>query len=174
MRPAGLLFLVPAGLACLVIADEPLTGLLSKDAKAHIRAGLPAFQPKPVTDANAETDSSQPVTENNVLILPKLTVKEHRLPPDAPDHLMSPAAYKRKMSNLYLDELDRVGPLYSLLNRFTIPFLSPSRVERGKAIQLNRELDRLSGLMSLPEAKNLNDFYDQFAQTVGSGASPRR
>jgi hypothetical protein len=78
------------------------------------------------------------------------------------------------MSNLYLDELDRIGPLHSLLNRFTIPLLSPSRAERGKAIQLNRELDRLSGLMSPLEAKDLNDFYDQLAQTIGTGASPRR
>jgi hypothetical protein len=174
MRPAGLLFLVPAGFACLVAADAPATGLLSKDAKAHIRAGLPAFQPKPASDPTAEIDSSQPAPENNLLILPKLTVKERRLPPDAADHLMSPTAFKRKMSNLYLDELDRVGPLHSLLNRFTIPFLSPSRVERGKAIQLNRELDRLSGLMSPLEAKGLNDFYDQFAVTLGSGASSRR
>ena len=174
MRPAGLLFLVPAGFACLAAADEPVTGLLSKEAKAHIRTGLPAFQPKPVTDITAEPDSSQPVTETNVLILPKLTVKERRLPPDAADHLMSPAAFRRKMSNLYLDELDRIGPLHSFLNRFTIPLLSPSRAERGKAIQLNRELDRLSGLMSPLEAKSLNDFYDQFAQTIGSGASPRR
>jgi len=109
-----------------------------------------------------------------MLILPKLTVKERRLPPDAADHLMSPAAFKRKMSNLYLDELDRIGPLHSFLNRFTIPLLSPSRVERGKAIQLNRELDRLSALMSPLEAKSLNGFYDEFAQTVGADASPRR
>ena len=174
MRPAGFLFLVPAGFACLASADEPATGLLSKDAKVHIRAGLPAFQPKPAVDSTAEPDSSQPVTESNMLILPKLTVKERRLPPDAADHLMSPAAFKRKMSNLYLDELDRIGPLHSFLNRFTIPLLSPSRVERGKAIQLNRELDRLSALMSPLEAKSLNGFYDEFAQTDGADASPRR
>ena len=175
MRPAGFLILVPAGFACLATADEPArTGLLSNDAKAHIRAGLPAFQPKSAPDATTEPDSSQPVTENNVLILPKLTVKERRLPSDAADHLMKPSAFKRKMSNLYLDELDRLGPLHSLLNRFTIPLLSPSRIERGKTIQLNRELDRLSGLMSPLEAKSLNDFYDQFARTLGSGASPRR
>lgn len=175
MRPAGFLLLVPAGFACLATADEPAsTGLLSNGVKAHIRAGLPAFQPKPATAPAAEPDSSQPTTESNVLILPKLTVKERRLPSDAADHLMKPSSFKRKMSNLYFDELDRIGPLHSLLNRFTIPLLSPSRVERGKAIQLNRELDRLSGLMSPLEAKSLNDFYDQFARSIGSGASPRR
>jgi hypothetical protein len=174
MKPAGFLFLVPAGFACVAQADEVPTGLLSQETKAHIREGLPTFQPKPETDATTEPDTTQPVTESNVLILPKLTVKERRLPPDAADHLMNPQAFKRKMANLYLDEVDRVGPLNSLLNRFTIPLLSPSRAERGKAIQINRELDRLSSLMTPDDAKNLNDFYDQLAKTTGQGASPRR
>lgn len=174
MRPAGFLLLIPAGFVCLATAEEAAPGLISKNAKAHIRAGLPGFQSKPTPDAFTDTDTSPSAPASNMLILPTLTVKERRLPPDAVDHLMAPAAFRRKMTNLYLDELDRIGPLHSLLNRYTIPLLSPSRVERGKAIHRNREFNRLSGLMSPLEATTLNDVYDQFAHTLGSAATPRR
>jgi len=174
MKPAGLLFLVPAGFACVVQANAVTTARLSPETRAHIRAGLPAFQPQPTTDEPTEPGPFPPATDSNLLILPKLTVKERRLPPDAANHLMTPTAFKRKMCNLYLDEVDSLGPLNSLLNRFTIPLLSPSRVERGKAIYINRELDRLTHLMPPAEASTLNDFYDQLAKTTGSGASARR
>jgi hypothetical protein len=78
------------------------------------------------------------------------------------------------MENLYLDEVAAVGRLNAFLNSFTIPLLSPSKAERGKAIMISRELDRLTELMSPLEAKTLNDFYDQLAGTAGARTSPRR
>ncbi len=160
-------------------ADEAAAGLVSKETKAHILAGLPAFQPKPVPDDTAETtpansDSPPPSSDPNLLVLPTLTVKEKRLPPDAADHLMSRKDYNRRMTNLYLDDLERSGPLDRFLNGFTIPLLSPSRVARGRALALSQELERLSSLMSPAEAKSLNSFYDEFALTLGRRAPPRR
>lgn len=174
MKPAGFLFLVPAGLACVASADEATAGQTSRETKAHIREGLPAFQTPPDTDVAAGPEATFAATDRDLLVLPTLTVKERRLPPDAAEHLMRPKDFKRKMTNLYLEEVDRLGPLNSFLNRFTIPLLSPSRAERGKAIRINRELDRLTGLMPPGEAKTLNDFYDQLAQTTGSISSSRR
>lgn len=174
MKPAGFLFLVPAGLACVASADEASASLASRETKAHIREGLPAFAPAPATDFTPDAGATFTATDRDLLVLPTLTVKERRLPPDAADHLMRPKDFKRKMTNLYLEEVDQLGPLNSFLNRFTIPLLSPSRAERGKAIRINRELDRLTDLMSPGEAKTLNDFYDQLAQTTGSLSSSRR
>jgi hypothetical protein len=179
MRPAGFLLLIPAGLACVAGAEGAAAGLVSKEMKAHVLAGLPTFQPKPVGDTppgteSANADSPPPANDPNLLVLPKMTVKERRLPPDAADHLMSRRDFNRKMTNLYLDDLDRVGPLDRLLNGFTIPLLSPSRVERGRALARGKELDRLSGLMSADEAKSLNGFYDELALTLGRRAPPRR
>ena|SRR6478609_1289854 len=179
MKPAGFLFLVPAGLACLAGADEPTTGLVSKETKAHVLAGLPPFQPKPAPDASTAADATSPddpppAPDANLLVLPTMTVKEKRLPADAADHLMSPRAFNRKMTNLYLDDLARDGPLDLLLNGFTIPILSPSRASRGRALALSKELDRLSSLLSPAEAKQLNGFYDELAGTLGRRAPKRR
>jgi len=174
MKPAGYLLLVPAGFACLAMADETPAGLVSVTTKNHIREGLPVFQPKP-PDGDAEArEPDATAADPTLLVLPKLTVKEKRLPADAARHLGNPRDFDRKMENLYLDEVAAVGRLNYFLNCFTIPILSPSKAARGKAIQTSRELDRLSALMSLDEAKTLNDFYDELAGTAGSRTSGRR
>jgi len=176
MKPAGFLLLVPAGFACLGWADEPSASLVSRTMKAHIREGLPVFVTKsPDTDEHVIESPAGPVgPDPTLLVLPTLTVKEKRLPPDAARHLGNPRDFKRKMENLYLDEVAAGGRLNYFLNSFTIPLLSPSKAERGKAIMVNRELDRLTGLMSLGDAKSLNYFYDQLAGTTGTAASKRR
>lgn len=142
MKPAGLL-LPLVGIASALTAAEPSSAIISREISAKIREGLPAYQPSaPKSDGEAAAPAPQS-TDPHVLILPKLTVEEKRLPSDAADHLMSRADFKRKMENLYLDTIEEVGPLNYWLNRFTIPILSPSKAERGRAIYKQRELDRL-------------------------------
>jgi len=158
MKPAGLLPLV--GLATALSAAEGTPPIVSREISAKIREGLPAYQApasKPATDGATDTADGPQTSDPNVLILPKLTVEEKRLPPDAADHLMSKRDFKRKMENVYLDTIAEDGPLNYFLNRFTIPILSPSKAERGKAILTRRELDRLrhvtdSGLRPDPAA----------------------
>ncbi len=142
MKPAGLLLPV-IGLATALAAAEqaPASSLVSREISAKIREGLPTYQP-PAPASVGGTEGPQ-TNDPNVLILPKLTVKEKRLPPDAADQLMNRDEFKRKMENLYLDEVAKFGPLHYLLNKFTIPILSPSKEERGRAIYQRRELDRL-------------------------------
>ena len=142
MKPAGLL-LPLVGLASALTAAEPSSTLISREISAKIREGLPAYQPPAPKSEGEAADTTPQTTDPNVLILPKLTVKEKRLPSDAADHLMSRDDFKRKMENLYLDSIEEVGPLNYWLNRFTIPILSPSKEERGRAIYQRRELDRL-------------------------------
>jgi hypothetical protein len=145
MKPAGLLLLFPAGTVVVALANQPASGIVSAEIKARIREGLPAYQP-PASKPESEPASPEVAQTNdpNVLILPKLTVKERRLPRDAAEHLMSKRDLKRKMENIYLDTLAEDGPLNVLLNSFTIPILSPSKAQRGRVIHVQRELDRLN------------------------------
>lgn len=142
MKPAGLL-LPLVGLASALTAAEPSSAIISREISAKIREGLPTYQPPAPTPAGEAADPGPQTTDPDVLVLPKLTVKEKRLPPDAADHLMSRDDLKRKMENIYLDTIAEDGPLNYFLNRFTIPILSPSKEERGRAIYRQRELDRL-------------------------------
>lgn len=151
MKPAGLLPLISAGLVAIAAADETPSGLVSRKIKAHIRESLPTYQPTP-PNADDNTTDSTPVTAPDVLVLPKMIVKELRLPRDADDHLMSKRDFKRKMENIYLDTLAEAGPLNVFLNSFTIPFLSPSKAARGRAIYRARELERLQHVVNVSKA----------------------
>lgn len=151
MKPAGLLLLIPAGLMTIAAASETASGLVSREIKAHIRESLPAYQPPP-PKAEGEATEPAPATDPDVLVLPKMTVKEIRLPPDAADHLMSKRDFKRKMENLYLDTIAEDGPLNVLLNSLTIPFLSPSKAARGRAIYRAKEIDRLRHVIDVSKA----------------------
>ncbi|MDQ5980749.1 MAG: hypothetical protein QG602_3727 [Verrucomicrobiota bacterium] len=142
MKPAGLLLPV-IGLATVLSAAEPEPARISREISAKIREGLPTYQPPAKIDGESTGTETPQTDDPNVLILPKVTVEEKRLPRDAADQLMSRDDFKRKMENLYLDEVSKLGPLHYLLNKFTIPILSPSKEERGRAIYQRRELDRL-------------------------------
>ncbi|HEY8995269.1 MAG TPA: hypothetical protein VIM71_11445 [Lacunisphaera sp.] len=145
MKPAGFLLLLPAGLATVALTAEPSAGLVSREIKARIREGLPTYQPpSPKAGTDNESTATAQTSDPNVLILPKFMVKEKRFPRDADDHLMSKRDFNRKMENLYLDKIAEDGPLNVLLNSFTIPLLSPSKVQRGRALYRAAELDRLN------------------------------
>lgn len=158
MKPAGLVLLLPAGLIGGFAADEsPAARLVSEQMSEHIRAGLPRFDAtaKAAEPAPAATADPALAPGPDVLVLPKMTIKEQRLPADAADHLMSRKDFNRKMENLYLDEIAKDGELNYLLNSFTIPILSPSKAERGKALYIQRELQRLSGIPRDPDEQKV-------------------
>lgn len=141
MKLAGFPLLFSAGSIAVSLGAQSTTSIVSRETSARIREGLPTYAPSPPPSDSA-TEPTQ-TTDPDVLILPKVTVKGKRLPPDAADHLMSRRDFKRKMENLYLDALAEDGPLNVLLNNFTIPILSPSKAQRGRALYHRRELDRL-------------------------------
>jgi hypothetical protein len=140
MKPAGYLLFFSVGTSCWGQAAEPPPGLVSKQTKAHIREGLPKFQAKaPEGTEDSSNEEATPADDPDLLVLPTMTVKEKRLPSDAADHLAN------------RDEVAAVGRLNYFLNSFTIPILSPSKEERGRAIYIQRELDRLNRVTLLPE-----------------------
>jgi hypothetical protein len=142
MKPAGLLLVLACGGIATLPGAEAGTGIISRDIAAKIREGLPEYRPPPPGTGADPAEASGP-RDPDLLILPKMLVKERRLPRDAADHLMSRDDFKRKMENIYLDEIAKVGPLNYFLNQFTIPLFSPSKAARGRAIYRQRELDRL-------------------------------
>ena len=150
MKPAGLFLFIPAGLVAVLAAEEAPTGLASRETKAHIREGLPAWHP--ASSKADDTPGTDTTPTPGVFVLPKMTVKKLRLPPDADDYLMSKRDFKRKMENLYLDALDADGPLNVLLNNFTLPFISPSKAARGRAIYHGREMERLEHVVDVSKA----------------------
>lgn len=152
MKPAGYLLFFSVGTSCWGQVAEPSTGLVSRQTKSHIREGLPRFQARSSEGGKDSTDEGETSTDDpNLLVLPTMRVKEKGLPADAADHLAKRRDVKRKMENIYLDEVAAVGRLNYFLNCFTIPILSPSKEERGRAIYIQRELDRLNRVMLLPD-----------------------
>lgn len=142
MKPAGLL-LPLVGLATALSAAGPSAAIISREISAKIREGLPAYQPSAPRPEDEAAETNLQTTDPDVLILPKITVKEKRLPADAADHLMSRREFNRRMENLYFDALVEEGPLSVLLNNFTIPLISPFKATRGRVIYRQRELERL-------------------------------
>ncbi len=152
MKPAGLLLFIPAGFVAVVAAEESPTGLASREIKNHIRESLPTYHPPPPTAAGTPGIDATDKPAADTLILPKMTVKEKRLPSDADDQLMSKRDFNRKMENLYLDTIAADGPLNYLLNCFTIPILSPSKAARGRTIYRAKEMDRLQRIIDVSKA----------------------
>jgi len=152
MKPAGLLPLLSAGLVTLAAADETASGLVSREIKAHIRESLPTYQPPPPKAGGETTEATEHSPAPDVLVLPKMIVREVRLPKDAADHLMSKRDFNRKMENLYLDTIAEDGPLNVILNSFTIPFLFPSKAARGRAIYRAKEMERLVHVIDVSKA----------------------
>lgn len=142
MNPAGPLLVLALGGIATLTGAEAGTGLISRDIATKIREGLPVYQP-PAPGAGTDPAEASGPRDPDLLVLPKMTVKERRLPRDAAEHLMNRDDFKRKMENIYLDEIAKVGPLNYFLNQFTIPLFSPSKAARGRAITQQRELDRL-------------------------------
>jgi hypothetical protein len=152
MKPAGLFLYLSAGLVAVLAAEDTSAGLASRETKARIREGLPSYQPPPPkADGTPGSEDTTP-RDPDLLVLPKMRVVEKRLPPDAADHLMSKRDFKRKMENLYLDEIAKQGPLNYLLNSFTIPILSPSKADRGRALYVRREMERLERVVEVSKA----------------------
>lgn len=168
MKRAGLLLLITAGMLVLAQADEASPGLVSRGTKDRILESLPVYQPPP-TDSDGATTQPTPPVDRDLLILPKLTVIEKRLPRDAADHLMSKADFNRKMEKLYLDTLAEDGQLNVFLNSIAIPILNqvsipiPPRRDKnvsGRAIYRSVEIARGRAIYRAKEINRLEHVVD--------------
>lgn len=152
MKPAAALLLLATGITPLAGAAEPRpASRLSAEVKERIRESLPAYQTPSARNAPSSPIFLNPPTDPEVFVLPKLSIRQRRLPPDAAEHMENRDKVRRMYENVYLDEMASLGELNYLLNSITIPFLSPSKAARGRAIKQRRELQRYADLADAVE-----------------------
>ncbi len=125
MKTAGSILFSFVAVGALAAAESTA---LSDRLKAEVRASLPAYTPPPAQPVAipAATGPADP----DVLVLPKLTVREKVQPRIAPDDLLTPGERNRKFAVAYKKSL---RGLDALLNGFSIPLFGPSLAARGRA-----------------------------------------
>jgi hypothetical protein len=151
MKPAGpsLLFLVmAAALAAQPAAPAPpvkTSGLLAQE----IRAGLPKYA-SPATTTQAAAKNEPVPADPDLLVLPKFTVKEKRLPANDPDVWLTERAVQQKAMAAYQGSMT---PLEWAMNSWFIPlFSAPPSVRARAAYQENKriaEISRIAHLISV-------------------------
>jgi hypothetical protein len=127
MKSAGLFVLMPAWLA-LLAAAEPDPPKLSARLRGEIAASLPAYVPPPVSPVSTVAPPSDP----DVLVLPKMTVRERPVPKIDAIDLLIKSARKKKLAHDYKNSLHGLD---AVLNGFSIPILSPTMATRGWRFQ---------------------------------------
>jgi hypothetical protein len=122
-------------LLCLVAAvtlpaDEPAAPPATSDRlKGIIRAGLPNYTPPP-PKVMFDGITTNPPSDSDVLVLPKVTVREKAPPRFDPLMLMRADQLAKKYAKDYKDSLKGLD---ALLNGFSIPLFGPSLASRGAA-----------------------------------------
>ena len=152
MKTAGfsLLYFIAAG---TILADEPaVPATMSSRLSSEIRAGLPNYSPPTAKDASVATPAADP----NTLVLPKLTVREKRLPKGDPDLWRSERDIQQRAMKEYKNSMT---PLEWAMNSWFIPFVTPPASVRARAAYEDKKLaeqlsmiDRLSKIDKLTGA----------------------
>jgi hypothetical protein len=148
MKAAGLPLLVLAAVGALAAEEAaPATpARTSLRLGQEIRAALPKFTPVPakVLDRpNTNADETDP----GLLALPKVTVREKRLPRIDADELLTERELNKKMASTYRASL--VNGLDRFLNSFTIPIFSASPAERGRELVVERKFEDIGHIADL-------------------------
>lgn len=101
------------------------------------------YQPPPAAGATNQPASTDP----DLWVLDPIRVQgKKELTRDEAFHLGSRTEMRKKYAKIYSDEVDSKGTLNSLLNSVTIPILSPSKAERGRALRLERQMKELNAV----------------------------
>lgn len=111
----------------------------SSRLNAEIRASLPKYVP-PSTNDSSQTDSL-PSSDPDLLVLPKIEVKERVPPRIDPNDLLTAEELDKKMA---LEFRNSLTGLDAFLNGFSIPLIGPSLVARGRAAYKARRLKELN------------------------------
>lgn len=150
MRPARYLLLLLLANGAMARADEPAMAplKLSDHLSGAIRASLPKYLPQVPRVALPDT-SAVAATPNDpeVLVLPKMVVKEPRLPGHDPDVWLTDRTIRQKAMAAYQGSM---SPLEWALNSWYIPLFSAPSSARARHYyeqeKFTAELDRLNNL----------------------------
>lgn len=97
--------------------------------RAEIRATLPSFSSLAATSTNTAT-TGEASSDPNVLVLPKLTVREKRLPKMDPELLRNQRDIQKQAMREYKNSMT---PLEWALNSWFIPLVTPPVSARARA-----------------------------------------
>jgi len=153
-----LLFLI--ALSPGLLADEASSGTPPKTSARltqEIRAGLPKFTPPAPTPAPASppADEAAPPRDPDVVVLPKITVREKRPPTNDPDLWLNGRAVQQKAMAAYHDSMT---PLEWALNSWYIPLFGAPPSVRAREYYADRKLaDEADRLNSVIKAVGLTD-----------------
>jgi hypothetical protein len=156
MQPASLLSLALV-LAGSLAAQQPAAtsgpAKTSLRLKQEIQGSLPKYAPPPPQVPGLPI-SNVPEEEPNILALPKFTVREKRAHRIEPNDLLTTRELNRKFAREYRNSL---SGLDALLNRFTIPILSPSAAERGRALHVQRQFEDAHRIAEIGKAADADN-----------------
>ena len=146
MKPAGSLLLLPAGVAflCTVcVGEETVRPKLSEHIRKEISAKLPVFAAPAANTATTDVVPLDP--EADILLLPKIEVREKRLPGNDPDVWLAKSVVQQKAMIAYKYSMT---DLEWALNSWFVPLFSAPASSRAAAdyssAKISAELERLS------------------------------
>lgn len=152
MHRAVPVFLLSVGLAAAAPAEEN-TPALSEHIAGELRAALPKYDPA-AHAAKSRTLDKVPV-DPDVIVLPKMEVREKRTPRVDADEWMRREALRRRIKRDYLASMDG---LTGVLNGWSIPLLTPSVSARAQAAyRAEKIMNEANRLLSIGEALNRID-----------------
>ncbi len=120
-----------------------LPAKLSSKLAAEIRASLPHYQPPSAKYEGEESETTTPAGPD-LLILPKLVVKQKAPLRIVNDDLLKEAALNKRLIHEYKDSLEGLD---AILNGFSLPLFAPSMQARARGAYKQRKLDRLNDLI---------------------------
>lgn len=118
-------------LATGVVAAEEAAPI-TDEAAHRIREKLPDYNHEAAEAARAAAEEPKP--EDDVFVLPEMTVIERQKQKLAEEDLYKKGLYDEQLVKRELSEFDR-----SFLNRYRLPFIGMSNKARARAIYLERK-----------------------------------
>jgi hypothetical protein len=139
----------PSALLALILAATAGTAGAGERTREALRAVLPPFDA--VAAAPRAPAAPLPAAEGEVVVLPEFRVVEKKVAAPEPDAWLSAEAVTRR--EMRRAEAD-MNALDLALNRWHLPFLSPSFAQRARAAYEQRrrgeEMGRLERLQRMP------------------------
>lgn len=174
MHQAPTLLLCSLGLlAAAAAAEPPAPSSLSDRLAAEIRASLPRYEPK----ADQPGPAAEAPPDPDVILMPRMEIREKRLERTEPDDWLRRDALQRKIRTDYLASMDG---LTGFLNSWSIPLVTPSVAARANARYRTQktmaEFGRLSGIANALQGhdpKARDELRDEIQRAL-TGRPPAR
>ena len=123
------------------ITESPTSVRLSSRLASEIRLSLPKYEPPA---GNAASSSAPAVPNSDLLVLPKVVVRENAQRRIIPNELLKAQALDKKLAREFKNSLEGLD---AVLNGFSIPLISPSMASRGRAAYKAHRMEDLANFI---------------------------